>query len=250
MKQVFSRNLRRSRAMVEQAAHLNENDDIIVRPFQAMGLEGVLYYVDGMAGGQQIADFILRPLQHATEQLSGDQALSAARERLIEISELTEETALEPAIRQMMQGQCLVLLDTCNAALLADVRSYVRRSVSTPQTENVIIGPHEAFTESLRDNLTLLHRLLPTANLLCRTLTVGTRIPVQVTVCFLKGICPDETVQELERRIGLCRADSVLTLSMLSQLIEDNPYAPLPQTILTERPDRVPVSFWRDRRRC
>lgn len=239
MKQVFSRDLRHSRAMVEQAVHLTENDDIIVRPFQAMGLAGVLYYVDGMASGQQIADFILRPLLSASEKLTGDRALCAAREKLIEIPELTEEKALLPAIAQMMRGQCLVLLDTCDRALLADVRAYVRRSVSTPQTENVIIGPHEAFTESLRDNLTLLHRLLPTPELNCRVVTVGDSIPSQVAVCSLTGICPQETVQELLRRIGLCRADSVLTLSMLSQLIEDNPYAPLPQTILTERPDRV-----------
>ena len=242
MQTVFFRSLKRNQALLEETLNLTTNDDIVIRHFTALGQSCALYYVEGMSSGEQISDFILRPLLRCPDSLSGQAALSAARDRLIEVSELKQEKELLSAVTQLMRGQCLLLMDTVDVSLLLDVRSYVRRSVSTPQTETVVIGPHESFTEALRDNLTLLHRLLPTPQLICRTLSVGTQVSSQLAVCSLKDVCPEETVQELLRRIGGCAVDDVLTLSMLSQLIEDDPWAPLPQAILTERPDRV-VSF-------
>ena len=242
MQTVFFRSLKRNQALLEETLNLTTNDDIVIRHFTALGQSCALYYVEGMSSGEQISDFILRPLLRCPDSLSGQAALSAARDRLIEVSELKQEKELLSAVTQLMRGQCLLLMDTVDVSLLLDVRSYVRRSVSTPQTETVVIGPHESFTEALRDNLTLLHRLLPTPQLICRTLSVGTQVSSQLAVCSLKDVCPEETVQELLRRIGGCAVDDVLTLSMLSQLIEDDPWAPLPQAIFTERPDRV-VSF-------
>ena len=67
-----------------------------------------------------------------------------------------------------MRGQTLVLIDTVDEAVLVDLLGYIRRPVSISAAENVVIGPHEAFTEPLRDNLTLLHRMLSTPRLICK----------------------------------------------------------------------------------
>ena len=100
-----------------------------------------------------------------------------------------------------MHGMCLILLDGASTVLLVDSRMYVKRSVSTPQTETVVIGPHEAFTEPLRDNLTLMHRILPTENLICKMMAVGEQVSTKVSLCYIEGICPQETVEEITRRL-------------------------------------------------
>ena len=46
----------------------------------------------------------------------------------------------------------------------------------------------------------------------------------------------------VQRRLEASAIDHVLTVGELSQLIEDDPFAPLPQVVSTERPDRA-VSF-------
>lgn len=228
--------------MLAESLNLDQNDDIVTRSFTALGRSCALYFVEGMASGQRMSDSVLRPLLRAQEELSGRQALEAVTRRLIEAPEVKTEKQPYAAVQQLMRGQTLVLIDTVDEAVLVDLRGYIRRPVSIPQTENVVIGPHEAFTEPLRDNLTLLHRMLPTPRLICRLGQVGTRISTQTAVCYLEGICPQETVDEIQRRLEASAIDHVLTVGELSQLIEDDPFAPLPQVVSTERPDRA-VSF-------
>ncbi len=239
MRPVFFRDLKRSRELLEDLLHLQENDDLIERAFESMGLSCALYYVDGLAGGQNTAETVLRPLMRCQREARGNEALRLARENLIICPDVKTERSAEAAVDGLMHGLCLVLIDTVEEALLIDTRSFVKRSVTTPQTETVVIGPHEAFVEPIRDNLTLLHRLLPTPELICKMTAVGTRISTKLALCYLDGICPAQTVAELERRINGCALDDVFNIGLLAQLIEDDPYAPLPQVVSTERPDRA-----------
>ena len=238
----FHRGLRRNMDWLDAQLSLNTNDDVVTREFTALGRPCAMYYVEGMSNGSLMAEHVIRPLLRANEDVSGQQALDAAMKRYIEAPELKTEPQPAAALQELLRGQCLRLIDTVDTAILADLRGYVHRSVSTPQTENVVMGPHEAFNESLRDNLTLLHRSLPTSLLVCEVHEVGTQVSTQVAVCYLKGYCRKETVDEVKRRLTDSALDQVLTLGILSQLIEDDPYAPLPQVVSTERPDRA-VSF-------
>lgn len=242
MHKTFFRSVKRSMSLMEEALNLSVNDDIVTREFVALGHPCALYYVEGMSSGEQMADYVMRPLLRSGLEVSGEEALRAVTERLLEATEVKTEKEPQAAILELMRGQCLLLMDTVDQAVLVDMRNYIRRSISTPQTENVVIGPHEAFTEPLRDNLTLLHRMLPTPELAVKIMDVGTRISTQVAVCYLNGVCPEATVREIEKRISDSALDYVLTMGELSQLIEDDPYAPLPQVVSTERPDRA-VSF-------
>lgn len=242
MRSTFFHSLRRNEDMLAESLNLDQNDDIVTRSFTALGRSCTLYFVEGMCSGQRMSESVLRPLLRAQEDLSGRQALEAVIHRLIEAPEVKTEKQPYAAIEQLMRGQALLLMDTVDEAVLVDMRGYIRRPVSIPQTENVVIGPHEAFTEPLRDNLTLLHRMLPTPRLICKLGQVGTRISTQTAVCYLDGICPQETVDEIQHRLASSALDHILTVGELSQLIEDDPFASLPQVVSTERPDRA-VSF-------
>ena len=242
MRSTFYHSLRRNQDMLEENLGAARNDDIASRAFTALGRSCALYYVEGMASTMRIADSVMRPLLHAQGELSGRAALEAVTRRLIEAPEVKTEKQPYAAMQEMMRGQALLLIDTVDEAVLIDMRGFVRRAITVPQTENVVIGPHEAFTETLRDNLTMLHRMLPTPRLICRLGQVGTRISTQTAVCWLEGACPPETLKEIDRRLNAAALDHVLTVGELAQLIEDDPFAPLPQVLSTERPDRA-VSF-------
>ena len=67
--------------------------------------------------------------------MSGRQALEAVTRRLIEAPEVKTEKQPYAAVQQLMRGQTLVLIDTVDEAVLVDLRGYIRRPVSIPQTE-------------------------------------------------------------------------------------------------------------------
>ncbi len=224
------------------ALGLNDNDDLILRRFTALGLKCAVVYIDGMSDAQQIARFVLEPLMRAPARLSGPDALDAAERQLVRIAEVSRAEDVHTLSTAVMQGQCALLMDTAPGALMLDVRSYAHRAVSAPRNENVVIGSHEAFDESLRDNISLIKRRLGTPALLTRLLSVGTQVPTQVAMMYLNGVADPRSVAELEARLGGAAIGCVQSAGMLMQLLEDSPLAPLPQILLTERPDRA-VSF-------
>ena len=239
MQATFFRNLSANMRFLDQQLHVPQNSDMVKREFLSMGLECVLYYVDGLTGTAWAADYILRPLMNCRQTFAGKEALYAATRQLIATPEVKTEKDPSLAIDALMHGLCLILIDGVSEAILVDSRFYVKRSVSTPQTETVVIGPHEAFTEPLRDNLTLMHRILPTENLICKMMAVGRQVSTKVSLCYIEGICPQETVDQITARLNACSLDDVQGSGMLAQLMEDDPFAPLPQILSTERPDRA-----------
>ena len=61
----------------------------------------------------------------------------------------------------------------------------------------------------------------------------------KVAVCYLENIANDDLVLETKYRINNLDIDYLLSSGQLEQLIKDNPQESFPQTIATERPDRV-----------
>lgn len=242
MQTIFSRNLEKNLKALQERLHLDVNDDVVLRRFDGLGQSCALLYVEGLSDGEQMAQHILRPMMNSPLVLAGRSAAEQVMQNVLTVPEVESGTEVSQALDDLLRGLCLVLIDGCEQALRIDLRAYARRPVSNPRNETVVVGPHDAFNETLRDNLTLLHRRLPSPNFVCQLRKVGTETPGQAALCYLDGVCPRETVEELQRRLDGVELDYVLTSGTLEQLIEDDPYAPLPQVVGTERPDRA-VSF-------
>lgn len=240
----FSRSLHKNHLALTAILPPETTADLIHRPFRALDADCALYYIDGMAESDQVAQHIIRPLLEAGTPMgiSARRLARYAAECCLTAPEVKQEPSPEAALTEMLRGQCLLLLDGCDQAVVIDMRGFVHRSVGRPVNERVVIGPHEAFNEVLRDDLTLLHRKLPTHKLRCTMHQAGKQVEAQLALCWLEGLCPPDTVKQLQQRIDAIQAESVTSIGVLQQLLEDDPLAPLPQAALTERPDRA-VSF-------
>ena len=69
MRSTFYHSLRRNQQMLSQSLSLEKNDDIVSRSFTALGQSCALYYVEGMASGERMAESVLRPLLRAQGEL-------------------------------------------------------------------------------------------------------------------------------------------------------------------------------------
>ena len=123
--------------------------------------------------------------------------------------------------------------------MLLDTRGYACRGVDTAQNESTVIGPAEAFHENLRISVTLLRRILRRADFVCEFRAAGSKNNVKLALCYLGGVCSEALLQEVRRRLSKVQTDVLLSAGTLGQRIEDSPLSPVPQTLLTERPDRA-----------
>lgn len=223
-------------ALIRAAIHFQRSEDAMERTFTLMGKRAALYFVDGLVDHNQIYHFILEPCIRAE---GDDPTLELLINRILPGGGVRETTRLPALTASLYGGDAALIVEDLPGALLFDVKGYCKRGVDKAANEAVVQGPQEAFTESLRDNIVLLRRIMRTPQLISEEQTVGTRIKARLCLLYLDGVAEEKTVNEVRRRLAGVNVDYVSSIGMLEQLIEDHPFALVPQCIATERPDRA-----------
>lgn len=213
------------------------NEDPIFRPCEANGLRFCAVYIEGMSDDKKLSDYVLRSLRHS--QAHPGITASQLSQAVIEIAQCSPVSELSELVPMLLSGMSCLLIDGSGEALVFETRSYPHRDVSEPLAEAVVDGSHEGFTEHLRTNVSLIRRYLQSPELVTRMLSVGTKIPTRLAVVYLNGVASEGCVGEVMRRLRCIRAKAVRGTGDVQQLIEDHPFALLPQMLQTERPDRA-----------
>ncbi|MCL6452002.1 MAG: spore germination protein [Alicyclobacillus sp.] len=143
------------------------------------------------------------------------------------------------AVDGILTGSTAVFVEGTERAVIAESKGWEHRSVSLPQTESVVKGPHQAFTESFRANTALIRALLRSADLVTEMMSVGRLGKTDVAIMYMHGLTNERLVAEVKRRIEAVDVDYLADSGTLQQFIEDDPRVWLPQSLSTERPDRV-----------
>ncbi len=233
----ISSSLQESRSRMAQALHQEINPDMHVRHFCVYGKDASLYYAEGLCSADFLQHYVLAPLTALRDQTSDH--IQEDLRRAVYDADVAAAATIEEAVQMTLTGRAMVFVEGMAGALGFDVRSAVRRGISPPLTEQVVLGPHEGFNESLRDCITLIRRILPTPDLIGEMRSIGTRYPQGLCVMYLHGVADESSLARVKARLDGVRADHILSIGALQQLIEDRPFALLPQCILTERPDRA-----------
>ena len=227
-----------NRCRMDAALHRDINPDMHVRHFCVFGKEASLYYAEGLCSIDFLQHYVLAPLTEL-RAASAPTDMAAALRQAVYNADVQAAKTVEEAVAQTLTGRAVVFVDGMDSAQGFDVRMFVRRGISPPLTEQVVLGPHEGFNESIRDCITLIRRILPTPDLIGEMRTIGERYPTGLCVMYLHGVADASALARVKARLdGVC-IDHVLSIGALQQLMEDRPYALLPQCILTERPDRA-----------
>ncbi len=242
------------------------NSDILIREFilNARGKQykASLLYIDGMVDSQLLNDFVLEPLmmRNRNNLFDNDQNriiseavsnnITVRKVKKFDLAEYIENclvpqnsikqsNSFEEIFSGVNSGNCALFVDTLSIAFDIDVKGFKQRSISKPENEIVIKGPHEAFVENIRTNTSLLRRFSNTENLVIENLEVGKITKTKCAVCYMQNIANGDLVAEVRYRINNLDIDSLLSSGQLEQLISDNNSLGLPKALSTERPDNA-----------
>lgn len=230
-------------------------DDILFRNIE-IGIKekirATLVFVDGMSDKTFVSETTIQSLfwddnLRTINSEDNIQLLRSIAERAISSAELKEVDDLETIVDNILSGDTLLLIENCSKALMIGSRSGPSRSPSEPQTETVIRGPRDGFTEVLKMNTVLIRRRIKDYNFKMKFKIVGKRSRTTVAVLYIEDIVDKKIVEEVENRLDAIDIDAVLESSILENLIEDNYLSPFPQIENTERPDAVAASLYEGR---
>lgn len=263
-KQNISSNIELNLKYIESKYHIEINSDILIRNFNLIAqnktYKAFLVFIDGMVESKLINDFVLNPLmlrsdsntyQGNLEQASKDinkQIFVTKKTKfnledyiydcLVPQNNLKKQTELNKIVESVNSGNCALFIDTLEIAYDIDAKGFKQRSVDTPQNENIINGPQEAFVENIRVNTSLLRRIINNENLIIENMQAGEISKTKLSICYMQNITNPELVKEIKYRIDNLKLDSLISSGQLAQLIEENEKFDIPTLLETERPDK------------
>jgi spore germination protein KA len=217
MYQTTDENVRRMKKM------FHGDSDFITREFELRdGKKAAAVYIDGLADANIISDFILKPLM---------------LDLPINVGEVGTAHNVDEASRAILNGDTIVFIDGYETAAFFNSKGFPTRSVTEPETETVIRGSREGFTESIRMNTAMLRRKIKTDHLRIESSTLGERSNTLVSLCWIDNIANPEIIEQARERIKAIDVDGILYSGQIEEYIEDAPKSLFRTLGYTEKPD-------------
>ncbi|HDR7671438.1 spore germination protein [Bacillus wiedmannii] len=220
-----------SKNIAELQIVFSQSPDLVIRRFQITesGLEAALVYLSGLTDKELIQNHVLSPLMNSDFDTNTELPIT-----LGQIKNINTWSQIENAI---LGGDSVLLVQDQTTAHQLDTKGWPQRSIEDAHNEISLKGGHQGFVETGAQNIAMIRRYIPHRELVIKEITIGMRSKTQISILYLKDVASEGVLKELETRIQSITVDAVTSTGELIEFIEDSPYSPFPQFMLTERPD-------------
>jgi spore germination protein KA len=226
----------------------SDASDIVIRQFEIdyqVPIKAFIIYVDGLVDRELVQMNLMKPLMldvqltKADGEFDHENALNIIYRRVLTISEVREVKDFQETVNAVLSGDTALFVEGSNAALIASLHGWESRNVMPPDTDAVVRGPREGFTETLRTSTSQLRRKIKNPNLKFENMKIGKQTQTDVVIAYIKGIANEKIVEEVKRRLSKIDTDAILESGYIEQYIEDSPWSFLPTVGNSEKPDIV-----------
>jgi spore germination protein KA len=244
---VISADIDENQHILESLYQLPLNKDVVIRNITIATqpkIKVILVFMDGLIDKKIINMTILEPLmfmKNLQEKLQGEDLIGAVMEQCLPSGQASRVGGFKEVQQAINTGDAVLFFDGSSEAVTVETKGYEHRSIDRPATEQSVRGSQNAFTEVLRVNTALIRTMLHASDLITEMIPIGARGHSNCAVMYVKSIVNEELVEEVKRRIKNISTDIITDSGVLEHFIEDSPRSPFPQTLSTERPDRVAI---------
>ena len=187
---------------------LNNNADFICREINNAYGTVFLFFLKSMTDKNEIAWQIIEPISKIKTEFNFNDLFK----KILYASEV-EEIKLEQCVECILQNKIVLFYQ--NRLLSIDLEKFPTRTPSEPPTSPNINGPREGFVESIKTNITLIRKRLPTPNLVIEDFVVGEETKSKVSVMYLKNIANKKVVKDITQKISKIKIKELLILITL-----------------------------------
>lgn len=194
------------------------------------------YAIDGLTSGGDISEYVIRPV---SENLSGESMQILYESALrgdIYNSAADPCPDLDAVASKLVNGFCVILFPGAGA-IGFETKTSEKRGVSSPEVENTVKGPRDAFTETVRTNTSLIRRHLRLPELRFQETKIGKQSNTNVAVAWISGITDPALVERMLTRLKTVEAGDFLTPGAVEEYITGSRATAFPLLQYTERTD-------------
>jgi spore germination protein len=193
--------------------------------------KAALVYLGELTDSTVVSEHVLRPLLFHVDPTNEDSTPK------VSVAQIKEVNTWSKITDEILHGKSVLFADGSQVGFLLDTGKWPERSIEDTPIESSVYAEHIGFTESGSTNIALIRKHIQNQNLKIKEYSIGDRGKTKVSFLYLEDVANPELIKELDNRIKKIEVDSILNSGVLAEYIEDNPYSPFPQLLMTERTD-------------
>lgn len=196
-----------------------------------------LYFVTGLCDSSIIQELIKTIVEINDNESNSKQLEEIITNRLAH-QQVSKVQTMDEVVDEVLSGLIVIFLDGFDKAFTVDIRNYPGRTPEEPDTEQVIRGSRDGYTENIVENTALTRRRIRDARLRNEMMKIGERSKTDVCVSYISDIASDSLVELVKKRIREIEIDGLsMADKSLEEFIIERKWNPYPLVRYTERPD-------------
>lgn len=228
---------------LKQLLGIYDTFDFTIRKFATGTLDLYLIFNAFLVDTLKVSRLVVS-LVNLKDQLTSENYQNILENHFIAES-LTVTEKMDELSDAILNGDLGIIVDNQKKLFYVETKQYPSRSLSEPDSERVVRGSRDGFTENMHMNIGLIRRRIKNGNLAMKLYEIGTISKTKVVLLYLKDVIDKKILDDIEERLQSIKVKE-LTMSdkALEELLLNNSYTPYPLVKYTERPDTLAMHLY------
>lgn len=237
-KQPISPSIVSNEEFLKERIGIGTSFDLGVRKLKILKKEIHLYFLNGLCDSA----YIIELLKELVEINDNEKSYKANVKQVIENRLIHQQvqpvTDMDKVVDQLLSGLIIIIIEGEDSGFIVDVRSYPGRNPQEPDTEKVIRGARDGYTENIIVNTALTRRRIRDERLRHEIIQVGERSKTDICVAYLKDVADPGLVEVIKKELKQIEIDGIpMADKTVEEFLVKQGWNPYPLVRYTERPD-------------
>ncbi len=237
----ISKKLEENTSIIRDRLGIGVTYDIGIREMKVADRDMAIMYCNGLTDNDTLV-LILNELADLDRSQLGSQPYKALFQQFIIHIQVESVKQMDETIDYILTGHAVFFIDGSNEAIVVDARVYPGRTPEEPDTERVVRGSRDGFTENLATNTALTRRRIRDEHLRFEVLKIGIRSKTDVSIVYLADVADLGLVNLIREKLSAIKVDGLpMAEKTVQEFFISQGFNPFPLVRFTERPDVAAV---------
>lgn len=220
--------------------------DILIRPMRLGDehkVDCLMVYIEVAVSNMMLDDSAIGKMINHFWEIPPEKIPEFMQNNSLGIADVQKLNDMNEVFGAILSGNAVFFIDGYDKAMKISSRGYPNMGVSEAESEKVLRGSREGFSDSVKTNSALVRKRLRDTRMKVEEYQMGVRSNTVLQILYIDDLVHEELLEQIKERIEEYEIDGVLDSGMLEQLTEESWYSPFPQYQVTERPDRAALEL-------
>lgn len=224
--------------LIDQIKQDNNNScDINSRIIKIKNKKIGYIFLESVSSDDKISNFLMKSLNKDILKVNPFENIFNELQNTIYNSKMRIINNYDEIFYYLSSGFTCILVDGYDKIITVETKMKLDRGVQEANTESIVRGPKDGFSENYMINIGLIRKRIKDSNLLFDEIKIGRRTQTKVSITYLKDIVKKEKVTEIKDKLQKMDIDGLIDSGPIRDYLSQKNKSVFPKIISTERPD-------------